>query len=43
MYPIRTLESYKPERLSLLGNIYTTVYLGNYIAGDYGEENGSHP
>lgn len=43
MYPIKTSALYKPAMLHTLGNIYTTVYLGNYIAGDYEEGMGSHP
>lgn len=29
--------------LEKLANIYTTAYLGNYVAGDYEEGAGSHP
>ena len=43
MYPIRTLRPYDSKSLATLGSIYTTVYLGNYLAGNYDENVGSHP
>ncbi len=43
MYPIKTAKPYNPNDLANLANIYTTAYLGNYIAGDYDEGSGSHP
>jgi hypothetical protein len=43
MYPIKTSKIYNPDTLSSSADVYTTVYLGNYLAGDYEEEGGSHP
>jgi hypothetical protein len=43
MYPIKTKTKYDPNNLAASANTYTTVYLGNYVAGDYGEGDGSHP
>lgn len=43
MYPIKTSAPYNPDFLPKLGNIYTTPYLGNYVAGVYEEGSGSHP
>ena len=43
MYPIKTSAKYDPKNLAKLCNVYTTAYLGNYIAGDYDEGAGSHP
>lgn len=43
MYPIKTSAPYNPNKLNTLAHIYTTVYLGNYISGDYEEGAGSHP
>ncbi|MFZ4461895.1 MAG: S-layer homology domain-containing protein [Patescibacteria group bacterium] len=43
MYPIRTAKPYNPANLAATGNAYTTVYLGNYLSGDYDENAGSHP
>jgi len=43
MYPIKTSAPYNPDFLEKLGNIYTTPYLGNYVAGVYEEGSGSHP
>jgi hypothetical protein len=37
MYPIKTSAPYNPDFLEKLANIYTTAYLGNYVAGDYEE------
>ena len=34
---------YNPENLSATANVFTTVYLGNYVSGDYSEGHGSHP
>jgi murein DD-endopeptidase MepM/ murein hydrolase activator NlpD len=42
MYPIRTARKYDPANLAATANIYTTVYLGTYIEGDFLEGNGSH-
>lgn len=42
MYPIRTARKYDPSNLLATAHIYTTVYLGTYIEGDYLEGNGSH-
>ncbi|MDD3120521.1 MAG: S-layer homology domain-containing protein [Candidatus Gracilibacteria bacterium] len=42
MYPIKTNKKYDPNNLAKLGSIYTTAYLGNYIAGDTRENVGSH-
>lgn len=35
MYPIRTAKKYDPSNLTATAHIYTTVYLGTYIEGDY--------
>ena len=43
MYPIKTRRLYDPTNLGSSLDTYTTVYLGNYLAGDYYEEGGSHP
>ncbi len=43
MYPIRTPKPYDPTKLATLFMTYTTVYLGNYVSGDYDENSGSHP
>jgi murein DD-endopeptidase MepM/ murein hydrolase activator NlpD len=43
MYPIKTTKLYNSNSLGTSTGVYTTVYLGNYIAGDYEEEAGSHP
>jgi Peptidase family M23/S-layer homology domain len=43
MYPIKTTKLYNPNTLGASTDVYTTVYLGNYLAGDYEEEGGSHP
>ena len=43
MYPIRTRKLYDPANLGASLDTYTTVYLGNYLAGDYSEGGGSHP
>jgi len=37
MYPLRTKSKYDPDNLAATTDAYTTVYLGNYIAGDYSE------
>jgi len=34
---------YIPENLANTTSIYTTVYLGNYVSGDFSEGHGSHP
>ncbi len=43
MYPIRMSQKYDQNALQSLQNIYTTVYLGNYVSGDFNEGHGSHP
>lgn len=43
MYPLKTKEKYIPVNLAATANIYTTVYLGNYVSGDFSEGHGSHP
>ncbi|MCK9272827.1 S-layer homology domain-containing protein [Candidatus Gracilibacteria bacterium] len=43
MYPLKTKKPYDPNNLGSTGNIYTTVYLGNYIPGNFSEYVGSHP
>lgn len=43
MYPLKTMMKYIPENLAATTNIYTTVYLGNYVSGDFSEGHGSHP
>lgn len=43
MYPLQVSVKYDPKNLPKLANIYTTPYLGNYVAGEYEEESGSHP
>ena len=43
MYPIKTMMKYIPENLANTTSIYTTVYLGNYVSGDFSEGHGSHP
>ena len=43
MYPIKTRKLYDPTSLGSSLDTYTTVYLGNYLAGDYDEGGGSHP
>lgn len=42
MYPLRTQRKYDPSDLLSTARIFTTVYLGTYIEGDYLEGNGSH-
>ncbi|MFA6090955.1 MAG: M23 family metallopeptidase, partial [Candidatus Gracilibacteria bacterium] len=34
---------YTPGNLANTTSIYTTVYLGNYVFGDFSEGHGSHP
>jgi hypothetical protein len=43
MYPLKIKAIYNPDNLAATGNIFTTVYLGNYVPGDYGEWDWSHP
>lgn len=43
MYPLKTTAKYDPANLSVTTNTYITVYLGNYVSGDYSEGHGSHP
>ena len=42
MYPLKTICKYDPQDLAVSSNTFTTVYLGNYIAGDFHEGSGSH-
>ncbi|MDD5197842.1 MAG: S-layer homology domain-containing protein [Candidatus Gracilibacteria bacterium] len=42
MYPLKTTVKYDPNNLAATTNTYTTVYLGNYVAGDFSEGHGSH-
>ncbi len=43
MYPLKTKTKYDPSNLAATGNLYTTVYLGNYEPGNFDEGAGSHP
>ena len=43
MYPLKTKVPYNPTNLAATANIYTTMYLGNYMPWDYDEWVGSHP
>lgn len=43
MYPLKINEKYKQSDLENLGHRFTTLYLWNYISGDYRENVGSHP
>lgn len=43
MYPLKTKAKYDANNLGATTDTYTTVYLGNYISGDYSEGHGSHP
>lgn len=43
MYPLKTKVKYDVNKLASTLNTYTTVYLGNYLTGDYSEGHGSHP
>lgn len=43
MYPIKTKALYNPDNLASTWNIFTTVYLWNYISWDFDEWSGSHP
>ena len=42
MYPLKTTVKYKPGNLAASSNVFTTVYLGNYILGNFDEGAGSH-
>lgn len=42
MYPLKTKVKYNPASLSTSGNIFTTVYLWNYISWDFRENVWSH-
>lgn len=42
MYPLKTTVKYNPNNLAASSNTFTTVYLGNYISGNYDENTGSH-
>lgn len=43
MYPLKTKAPYNPNNLEATANIYTTMYLGNYVTGNYEENVWSHP
>lgn len=43
MYPLKTKVKYNPDNLAASCNTFTTVYLGNYVSGNYEEGAGSHP
>ena len=43
MYPLKTKKSYDPNNLSSTANIFTTVYLWNYVNWDFREMVWSHP
>lgn len=43
MYPLKIKAKYDSKNLAATWNIFTTVYLGNYVDGDYSEGDGSHP
>lgn len=42
MYPLKTKVKYDPDNLASMWTTYTTVYLGNYVSGDFDEGAGSH-
>lgn len=42
MYPLKTKIKYDPDDLASMWTTYTTVYLGNYVSGDFDEGIGSH-
>lgn len=42
MYPLKTKVTYDPDNLASMWTTYTTVYLGNYVSGDFDEGAGSH-
>lgn len=42
MYPLKTTVKYIPSNLALTCNTFTTVYLGNYVSGNFDEGAGSH-
>jgi len=42
MYPLKTKSKYNPDNLASTANIYTTVYLWNYISWDFNEGAWSH-
>jgi hypothetical protein len=37
MYPLKINVKYDPNNLQKTANNFTTVYLGNYLPGDYSE------
>ncbi len=43
MYPLKTKTTYNPWNLASTWNIYTTVYLWNYVTWDFWEWDWSHP
>ena len=43
MYPLKTRAPYNPSNLAATPDIYTTMYLWNYITWDYNEWVWSHP
>lgn len=42
MYPLKTKVKYDPDNLASMWTTYTTVYLGNYVSGNFDEDVGSH-
>ena len=42
MYPLKTIVKYIPDKLAESCNTFTTVYLGNYMPGNFDEDVGSH-
>lgn len=42
MYPLKTIVKYNPLNLADSANTFTTVYLGNYVPGNFNEGVGSH-
>lgn len=43
MYPLKTKNKYIPWKLDLTWDIYTTVYLWNYVSWNFDEFSWSHP
>lgn len=42
MYPLKTKTKYDPSNLASSWTTFTTVYLGNYLSGNFDEDVGSH-
>lgn len=42
MYPLKTKAKYDPSNLAATWTTFTTMYLGNYVSGDFEEDVGSH-